>query len=350
MNNNIENNILKIYNKLIFSEIKEYIDHNIQIQYNIDHINNVYDYISNINNKKSFIKFIQLNHSSNYDIQFLSTLFYHEYLQWAVPNITSLYPNIQSDDINNSNNMISDNIDDLYNLISYKNNLKNAIKYYDETDKDYANYIRSLSCITWILRAYQDILINNDTFNSWDEDKLKELLTPELKEELKEKLENCKDEDYKWTKDEDENLQNIYYYMRYNDTENEYADIFEQYYYSCDCGLKDLSRIIYYIYDNNLDIYQTLLTLAGDYRYAMYKVKPVKPGIQSTACMILDDLDYDYSSKIERTPEIQVIIDDVYGIKTDLYLKDFKHSFDILLKLFRREFDKHLIWGANGLF
>lgn len=306
------------------------------------------------NKVSTILKTINKMNYNNIDISFL---FYHKYIKWInqilnyenicnptikISNILKM--NIENNDIiyyNNNISIISNK------TISYEDNIKNAIKYYDKTNKDYANYIRSLSCIIWIIKLYEDILINNRTFNTYNPKKLKELLTRELTEELKEKIENCGN---KWGVSERDNLQAIYQYMKYDDENNEYTYLYEQFCHSCDWNLEDLSQIIYYVYNNNLDIYNTLLMIAGDYSYSMYSIKPPQPGLQSTAGEILGDLDYDYKHNLEHTKEVDILINNINTIKSGLYLKDFKQSLDVLLKLFRREFDKYLIWGANGLF
>jgi hypothetical protein len=164
----------------------------------------------------------------------------------------------------------------------------------------------------------------------------------EIFEEIKSKVEPDK-----WGQKERDHYDAIYCYMRYKDKEGKYTHIFDQAYSSCDWNLMDLNQIMYYVYEHNLNMYETLRTLAGDYYWAMYLITPAQPGIQSTACMILDDLDYDYENKCKHTPEIDAMVKEINGIKTDLHMAEFKHSTDILLKLYKREVEKYLKWGEQ---
>lgn len=128
---------------------------------------------------------------------------------------------------------------------------------------------------------------------------------------------------------------------------NEYKDIYEQICFTNNWDFNDFNRIVTYIYINDLDAFKVLKILAEDYEYATYKVKPVQSGIQITSSSILDEIDYDYDFNNVRTKETQKMIDDIYNIKCEDYLKDYNIAINIIIKLIKRTVEKQLMWGLK---
>jgi ADP-heptose:LPS heptosyltransferase len=127
----------------------------------------------------------------------------------------------------------------------------------------------------------------------------------------------------------------------------EMRDICEQICYTSSWNYTDLSRIIKYIVKYDLDVYDTLIKLADDYYHAMYRVKPTRTGPQSAADMVLTQCKYEYNEEKYRTPEIQNMLDEIYEMKSFGYLPEYRQSFSELLGLFKKTFEKHLIWGID---
>ena len=63
--------------------------------------------------------------------------------------------------------------------------------------------------------------------------------------------------------------------------------------------------------------------------------------------MILGNVHYDFDMRLDRTPEVQEMVDEIDNITTDLYVKDFNRSVDTLISLFIQTVEKELVWGTE---
>lgn len=329
----------ELYNKLILPEVAQYRDKEYNIQHHLKYIENIYKFMYNENRKDDMIKYIQFNHSTNYTKDYISKLIFHEFIECI--NAISYNAKINLSYYIGYYYHFPSFVSSIYNIKSYEETMKEVLQHYDTSDKSFADYIRSLNCILWILRTYEDILINNRTFNSCNYEKLETLLTPELREQFSQE-----DDPEEW-KPGDEPIRRIYYIMKYSSTKDKYKQLFDQVQYSCDWKLIDLMQITSYIHSHDVDTYTTLKTLAGDYHHGMYGCKPARPGVSSTAIMILGDLKYDFETKKEHTPEVHTMVEEVNTTPADLYKVNYDESLETILQLFKRTMDRGLEWGAT---
>jgi hypothetical protein len=331
------NNNLKMETKFqqsIIPEIQEYTKpFSEEIKYYEKIINNLNNYLSSPEKKHKFITYIKFMNSTNYNKDYISKLINMKYIKEC---------NIDTDNTSYKNDLSFGGVcySFVYKVPKLDEKIHNIVEYYEENDKAFATYIKSIHCLMWIIKKYYDIEYDIG-FNECDLDQLKNLLTDDLKRELREHIKN------KYTiypEDSNEELNTMGYVIKYNDT---YKELYEKVWFTSDCSLMDLSRILYYIDKYNLDVFTTLNKLAGDYRWAMHKVKPVKPGIQSTSIMVIANSNYEYEYDIDRTPELQNMIDEIYSIKSGLDVYEFNKSKNMLMNLFKRTVEQQLTWGAQ---
>jgi hypothetical protein len=359
----------EIYNQIIFPEIEEYLD---KESFKIGYIDNAKSLIKKINtnpdNKLNAIKYIKLLNNIEYTKEYVSKIIYWKYLQ-HMPYLSHLY-------IKDNDNQYDLNMSLIYNITTFYNHLKydeimsKLLSYYDEHDLEFANNIRSLNCLLWMIRCY-DEMETEHTFNNYDEHKLKKLMTPTLQKIYNEKTsfkynykkgqsENDKIEfadmtikkyiEHKRYKQLIEIICEMIYNIQDTPEMKEINDIYEQICYTSSWDFTDLSRIISYINKHNLDVYNTLLKLADDYDHAMYRVKPNRSGPQSTAGGVLTELEYEYDGGLDRTPEVQLMVDEIdsmYKMYSMGSISQYRQSFSELLGLFKKTFEKHLIWGID---
>jgi hypothetical protein len=335
------NNSEKDYNELILPEIKEYTYKFSNNIYNTNIIENIKKYLASDINRNNLITYVLFLNKNVYDKDYISKLVNIKYLRDCAFNIDDME---YDEEYYNKLQLKFIDYNPVYKVPKLDNKIKDIVSYYENIDIQFSNYIKSIHCLLWIIQKYQDILYDIG-FKRCNYDKLKRLLTPELKKQLK-------NEDQYST----ENIDSLF------DTEmaelecyseiilsnlDKYRYIYRKIFYTEDWNFTDLGNIIYYIDKYNLDIFTVLNRLSADYSWAMYKADKVEPGIQSTSIMILGDLGYDFDKEMNRTIEVQHMIDEIYSIKADLYFEDFIKSYKTLIKLFKRTIEKELFWGAK---
>jgi hypothetical protein len=206
-----------MYKQIIIPEIEQYRKKDINIDSISYIVKNIYNNLHNdISNKDKIIKYIRYNNSNNYTIDFISTLLYERYIFFAYPIIDDLIYNRLY--VKPSVNTIIFDLFPVYNIKQYEDIIKDVITYYDQNDKKFANYLRSITCILWIIRYYYDKLIENKTFNRYVIETMMELVTPDIFEEIKSKIDSDK-----WGQTERDHYDAIYCYMRYEDKESKYT-------------------------------------------------------------------------------------------------------------------------------
>jgi hypothetical protein len=345
MKNDSYNNINKLYDKLNIQKYDNIINRDFKLNmYNYNYIINFHDIMYNKDNKNNIIKYLDFISSNNYNKEYISKLLYTHITSLLEPHI--IY---DTNNLSKYHNIISI-IYPMYNNIKYSDKISEIIKYYNESDNNFTNYIKSISCLIWLLESYIDILVNNNTFTEYNKDKLNKIITDKIRLEIK------SDSNYNFTDDEDDELDAIFNTIQsYNihiildDTIsiNKYSNIYDEVCYSCDWNLLDMNRIINYIYTHDIDVYNTLKLLAGDYYHSMYNTKPARPGIQSTAIMILEDLHYDFNVNNIQTENIDNMIKDIYNTPTSLFMIDYKNTLKILITLLKNTINKKLVWGLT---
>jgi len=367
-NNNTElelyykRNSKEIYNQILLPEIMLYIKKDNFKEGFIHYIINIAKYINtSSNNRNNIINYVLFKNNIEYSIEYISKIIYEEYIQIIqyrfeeYENYISKLKHIQS-------------INTFYSYLNYDTITNKLEEYYNIHNNFIANNIHSLNCLIWIIKLYYE-LEDENTFNNCNKYKLKNIMTP--------KLQNIYDEQtsfhYNYSEGETENDKagfidmTIKEYIEMKRLEQlisiitdiakdgdksdsevkEMIYIYEQICFTTNWDFVDLSRIISYIIKYDLNVYDTLIKLAGDYYHSMYISKPAKPGLQSTSISILNRYGYNFDSKCKRTSEIQLMIDEIYNIKCDGYIFEYKKALDDILKLFKRTFERYLIWGLE---
>jgi hypothetical protein len=329
------------FNEIILPEIKKFAYPFSNNTYSSQSINSFKNFISSNKNKNNFIKYIEFINNVEYDKDFISKLMYMKYITNCAFSLDDIhYDNSYYDEIYS----ITGKYNYLYKESDIDTKINDVIQYYKINDNSFADYIKSINCLIWIINKYKDI-IENVGFNTCEYTKLKELLTSELKAKLQqEDLENTSISG-SLNGNEDDEL--TWYGEIILLNRNKYYDIYRKSFYTEDWDFIDFNNIITYIYKHDLDAFSVLTRLASDYSWAMRKVKKVEPGIQSVSIMVFDDLDYEYPEKVKRTPDIQTMVDEINNIRSELYLEDFSESYNILTNLFKRTVEKQLTWGAK---
>jgi hypothetical protein len=208
-----------------------------------------------------------------------------------------------------------------------------------------------------------------NTFNNYNKTRLKELMTPKLQKMYDEQTSYT----FNYKKGQTENDKVDYFDMtikeyiekdrlsqliriikkiakegdKSNPETHEMQQLYEQICFTGSWDFTDYSRIISYIIKYDLDVYDTLVTLSRDYNHAMYVAKPVRPGPQSTAGSILLESGSADNIDNERTPEVQAMLDELYAMNEIGYIFQYNKSFDDLLGLFKKTFEKYLVWGLE---
>lgn len=346
---NIENNnkmVSELYKKISIPEIDNYLYYNPKNnKYISDIVEKTYNFISSPENKNNLIKYVQFMNSTSYDKEYIAKLIYLKYLESRQfrPNVL-IKDNTYCDRLN----LGYIGYGSIYTLPDIDAKLNEVVAYYETVDKPFATYIKSIHSLLWILTKYEDIE-SDSGFGEYNAEHFKEYLTEELKEQLREDIRKENKDINKNNviiKDSKDELNEMIWTVKY-DYGEKYPEIYKKVFYTPDWNLIDLSQIIYYIDKYDLDVFTVLNRLSADYSWAMYKVKPVKPGIQSTSIMILGDLEYDFDMRLDRTPEVQEMVDEIDNIKTGHYYEDFNRSADTLISLFIRTVEKYLVWGAE---
>lgn len=301
-------------------------------------LTNMTDYMSDPIRKQHIITYVSFLHRTLFDKEYVSNI------------ITMLYT------IESTYGLDSENLIDIsyYNLLSFKGlcsmgfiyrvpkidtKIKEVVEYYEVRDKTFATYIKSIHSLLWIIRKYSDI-VSDIGFNECDYDVLQGILTDSLAKQLT--AEQIDDDEYQNT--ERGRLERMGTVIRQHNYK--YKNLYETVFTTADWDLKDFSRIVYYIDKHDADAFTVLNRLSADYSWAMSL--PVKrPGIQSVSIMILGDLGYSFDMRMDRTPEVQAMIDEIYAIPSGFSLNDFHRSLDVLLRLYKRTVEKHLVWGSR---
>jgi len=340
----ISNNLEKLYKEAVPSEL---VMHAYPLSSLLDKesqnsitymLTDMKEYISNPIHKQHVIAYVSFLHSRIFDNEYVSNI------------VNILYTNESTYGLDKANLIDTS----YYDILSFKGlgslrfiyktphidtKLREVVEYYEIRDKSFATYIKSIHSILWIIRKYSDI-VDDIGFNDCDYDTLQELLTDSLTEQLAGEL--IENDEYQDTeRGRLERMGAVIHQYAYK-----YIDIYETVFTTADWDLKDFSRIVYYIDKYDLDVFTVLNRLSADYSWAMSL--PVKqPGIQSVSIMILGDLGYSFDMRMDRTPEVQAMIDEIYAIPTGFSLKDFNRSLDVLLRLYKRTVEKHLVWNSR---
>jgi len=340
----ISNNLEKLYKEAVPSEL---VMHAYPLSSLLDKesqnsitymLTDMKEYISNPIHKQHVIAYVSFLHSRIFDNEYVSNI------------VNILYTNESTYGLDKANLIDTS----YYDILSFKGlgslrfiyktshidtKLREVVEYYEIRDKSFATYIKSIHSILWIIRKYSDI-VDDIGFNDCDYDTLQELLTDSLTEQLAGEL--IDNDEYQDTeRGRLERMGAVIHQYAYK-----YIDIYETVFTTADWDLKDFSRIVYYIDKYDLDVFTVLNRLSADYSWAMSL--PVKqPGIQSVSIMILGDLGYSFDMRMDRTPEVQAMIDEIYSIPTGFSLKDFNRSLNVLLRLYKRTVEKHLVWNSR---
>lgn len=301
-------------------------------------LTNMADYISDPIRKQHIVTYVTFLHRTSFDNEYVS-------------NIVNMLYTIESTYGLDRANLIDTSY---YDILSFKGlgslrfiykipridaKLREVVESYEIRDKSFATYIKSIHSLLWIIRKYSDI-VDDIGFNDCDYDTLQGILTDSLAKQLT--AEQIDDDEYQNT--ERGRLERMGAVIRQHDYK--YRDIYETVFTTADWDLKDFSRIVYYIDKHDADAFTVLNRLSADYSWAMSL--PVKqPGIQSVSIMILGDLGYSFDMRMDRTPDVQAMIDEIYAIPAGFSLKDFHRSLDVLLRLYKRTVEKHLVWGSR---
>lgn len=365
MSKNIQDaaNIQETYNKIIFSEVEKYINKKNMTPGFLHYAISIIKYINeHSDNKSHIIKYIIYKNYIEYNIDYISKIVYEQYIQ-LICRYDYKFVNTYASKLRKL-----DSLQTFYKFYKYNDIINKIILHYDTHNKALANNIRSLNCLLWIIESYYD-LEEQHTFYNYNKYRLKELMTPKLKKWYDEKT--SYEYDYREGQTENDKVQildtTIKEYIeddrlgqliqiivdiakngdKSNPETYEMYEIYEQICNTVSWDFIDYSRIISYIIKYDLDVYETLIKLGGDYYHSMYVSKSAMSTIQSTASMILGQFKYDLDIRCERTPEIQKMIDEIYAIKCNGYIFEYKKAFDDIIGLFRRTFEKHLIWGLE---
>ncbi len=280
------------------------------------------------NNKNNIIKYILFYNNIEYTSEFISKVIYDKFV-----NSTPIEYDYEQEYVKTISRCSELSL--IYNFNNDDKYIKQFIEYYDIHNTNFSNYLRSINCLLSIIRTYRD-LRDDATFDNYNIVKLKKLMTPKLIEVYNEKTDNYKNENTRLYE-----LAHIIKHM------TEFKYIYEQICSTSSWDFVDFSRIITYIDKYDLDVFTTLKILAEDHNYAFYKVKPKQTGIQNVSVMTLVDLKYTFTYYKDRTEQTQKIIDEIYNIECSDYLKDYNNAVHIILKLFKRTVEKHLIWGIK---
>jgi len=322
----------ELYKQLMIPEIQQYRTNKYNFKEYEFGIVSLHQFLSDLTNRHKLITYITfINRRAPFDVDFISTLLHLVYTnQCAIVDYDKIYKQelvfINASFVTNA-----------YSIPSFDSKIKDVVTYYHSIDKPFADYIKSIHCMLWIIRYYQQLYYDS-RFNECHKQRLKELMTEEVRNQLYTEIQNHPADT------EDDRLDLIADVIL--DSKDKYTDLYEETFYTSDWNLMDLSRIIYYADTRDVELSTLLQRLSNDHSWAMSL--PVKqPGLQSTSIMILGDLGYYNMNDVKRTPEIQVMIDEMYAIPTNIYKKDYDRSLDVLLRMYKRTVEKHLIWGRR---
>ncbi len=371
INKKMEKNIQETFNQITFPEVEQYLFKNKFRQGYLHYTVCLIRYMKeNHENRQKLIKYIMFKNSIEYTKEFVSKIIFENCMDLTsrfrmvhnFPTQLKEYAEYYSK-LNNITDILI-----FYKHYTYSEVTDKLIEYYDIHDKPLANNIRALNCLFWVIKAYYD-MEEDHTFNNYNKTRLKELMTPKLQKMYDEqtsytfnfregKTENDKVDYLDMTIKEyieDERLGQLIRIIKNiaesddktNPEVQEMNELYEQICFTGSWDFTDYSRIISYIIKYDLDVYDTLITLGGDYNYAMYVAKPVRPGVQSTASSIIAQSGYKVDVDKERTPEVQKMLDELYEMNDMGYIYQYEKSFDELMGLFKKTFEKHLIWGLE---
>jgi hypothetical protein len=331
----------KEYNELILPEIKEYTSKFSNDIYKTNIIKDLKKYLESDINRNYLITYVTFLNKKIYDKDYISKLVNIKYIRDCAFSLDDI-----EYDEEYYNKLVLKFIDynSIYSVPKLDKKIKDIVSHYEEINKPFSNYIKSIQCLLWIIQKYQDIY-NDIGFRRCNYTKLKKVLTPELIIQLKNEEQYVTENIDSTFETEQEELECYAEIILSNS--HKYKNIHKKIFYTEDWNFIDLSNIIYYIDKYNLDIFTILNRLSADYSWAMYKAVKVEPGIQSTSIMILGDVGYEFDKEIDRTIEVQQMVDEIYGIKSDLYLEDFIKSYKTLIQLFKRTIEKELSWGTK---
>ncbi len=197
----------------------------------------------------------------------------------------------------------------VFNYIIYR-----IIDYYNEIDLSFANFLRSIVCITTVLRVYEVDL--GESMDTCYENHILKSATPEILEIL---------EQYP----PERRAREMWSLLRW-DRGKRFPDVYDEVCYCSAWDIEDYARIMLYIMDNNLDIFTTLHELQGPY------------GIQTTAETILDFAKFPYERRTTNTPELRSLVDRIHKLPKNDNLRGWKYIKgrveDYLMETFNRRF------------
>jgi hypothetical protein len=326
------------FNKYIYSSI-DWKDPNYY-----HYIENYHKYLSNIENLKNSRIYLEFIFKTEYTIEYISKLIYMKYLE-ACP-IYEIDAYNTDDDKKYDEKRYLPYANTFYTIPLLDNKIKNIVSYYEKTDNDFAVYLKSIHSLLWIMKKYNDTVYDSK-FTTCYEARFKKLLTDELKQKIINDIAESPNRD-DYDNENNTEIEKLSYFILDNYTmSEEYKLLYNKTFYTQDWNFVDLGKIVDYIWENNEDTYTILNRLSADYNWAMHKIEPAQPGIQSSSIMVLGDLGYSFDNNKDRTPEVQQMVNEIYENKLDGFKEDFNKSLKTLTNLFKRTVEKQLTWGAK---
>jgi hypothetical protein len=327
------------YNDYILPEIKEYsypLSPKIHTRwYLIQHKKRLCTHII----KKYLIKYLTFLHRTDYDIDYISKLLYARYIKYNnyilnSKNIDSAYRSYMH---------IFDEHIDTYKIPDLDFKIKDVVKYYETIDNNIAICIKSLHYILNINRMYATIIKND--FKNCNYNKLKELLTPDIKKEIRE-LSLHQSMKFKGSLKKSEKEELLWYseaILRYN---NNYINIYRKTFYTQNADVLHLNTIIKYILAHDINAYIVLAYIANEYKNNT-AITEMDTNIKNTAINILENLGYDYNLKIDKSYLDSTTTIEINTHYEDLYVEDFVGIKKELINLLKRDFEKKLKWRSK---
>ncbi len=282
------------------------------------------------NRKQLLINYITDYNNIKYNKDYISRIIYNYYI--------NINPKLSEDDTIYDNIIVSIlSSHNFYTLLYHEDIIKNIISYYDKEDIQFANYLRSVNCLLWIINKYFDIYIEDKTFNNIDLYSMELYMTPEIQKFY--------DENTDPSQNKKSRLRELASII---EESGDFPDYYDQICHTSDWAFVELAKIIYYMDTHDIELYPTLQRFAEDYEWSMYKSnKSQGPGFSSISRLVLGDLKYEYGTQKDRTPELQSIFDEINKKTVRHFIKDYKDSLDTLLRVFRRTIEKQLTWGLQ---
>jgi hypothetical protein len=146
------NNKMDINMHKILPEISQYLSNTFTHTGYMNYIPRLEKLIEN-NRKHDMVKYVQFMYTTDYSKEYISKLLYNEYIDRT---------NTSSDDYNSILSIIGP----AYDIRGYGEIIANIIQYYYTVDESFANYLRSLNCLLWLIQAYNDMIDSDNTYSS----------------------------------------------------------------------------------------------------------------------------------------------------------------------------------------